>query len=101
MKRGVHCSHGTFSRSPFRFLSKQEVPPASRPGSWILAESTRFWYGDALIARFRDVTELLLAHKADVNAKDNDGATPLDWAAGAKHIRIAAGQACPSQCQEQ
>ena len=37
----------------------------------------------------RDVAELLLANKADVNAKDKDGATPLLWAAKDGHKDVA------------
>jgi ankyrin repeat protein len=37
----------------------------------------------------RDVAELLLANKADVNAKDNNGYTPLSWAAKAGHKDVA------------
>lgn len=33
----------------------------------------------------QDVVELLLANKADVNAKADNGATPLDIAAGGGH----------------
>jgi hypothetical protein len=32
------------------------------------------------IAAYPEVAELLLANKAEVNAKDNNGDTPLDWA---------------------
>ena len=31
-------------------------------------------------AATKEITELLIAAEADVNAKDDDGTTPLDWA---------------------
>jgi len=37
----------------------------------------------------RDVAELLLASKADVNAKDSNGDTPLLYAAGEEHKDVA------------
>ena len=37
----------------------------------------------------KDVAELLLANKADPNAKDNNGATPLHWLANTEHKDIA------------
>ena len=37
----------------------------------------------------KDVAELLLANKADVNAKDNDGETPLHMAAFKGHKDVA------------
>jgi ankyrin repeat protein len=35
----------------------------------------------AAVSGHKDIAELLLAYKADVNAKDNDDETPLHWAA--------------------
>jgi len=35
------------------------------------------------------VAELLLTHKADVNVTDNDGLTPLFWAAQKSHPDMA------------
>jgi hypothetical protein len=37
---------------------------------------------------YKDVVELLLAHRADVNAKDNDGDTPLALAAWDPYIYV-------------
>lgn len=36
----------------------------------------------------KDVAELLLANKAEVNAKDKHGATPLHWAASEGHKEV-------------
>ena len=52
----------------------------------------------------KDVAELLLASKAEVNAKDNDGATPLHYGGGLGpqgRGGIAAGQQGRGQCQGQ
>lgn len=38
----------------------------------------------------RDVAELLLANKADVDARDNAGTTPLEWAAVEGYKAVAA-----------
>jgi ankyrin repeat protein len=43
----------------------------------------------AAAAGHKDVAELLLANKADVNAKDKDGATPLHTAAANDHKDVA------------
>ena len=40
-------------------------------------------------AGHKEVAELLLANRADVNAKDNRGMTPLHWAAQAGHKEVA------------
>jgi ankyrin repeat protein len=37
----------------------------------------------------KDVAELLLAKKADVNAADTDGHTPLSWAVHTGHTDVA------------
>jgi TonB family protein len=43
----------------------------------------------AASAGHKDVVELLLAHRADVNAIDNNGVTPLHYAASAGHKDVA------------
>jgi len=44
----------------------------------------------AATAGHREVVELLLSNKADVNARDNSGETPLHLAAQAGHADIVA-----------
>ena len=39
--------------------------------------------------RQKDLVELFLANKADINAKDNGGLTPLAWAVQQKHNDVA------------
>jgi ankyrin repeat protein len=37
----------------------------------------------------KDVVELLLANKADVNARDTNNLTPMQWAAPSGHKDVA------------
>jgi ankyrin repeat protein len=43
----------------------------------------------AAVNGYKDVAEVLLAYKADVNAKTNNGMTPLHLAVGAGHKDLA------------
>jgi len=45
--------------------------------------------GEAASEGHRDMVELLLANKADINAKDNDNKTPLDYAVKNAHEDVA------------
>jgi ankyrin repeat protein len=42
----------------------------------------------AAIAEHKDMVELLLANKADVNAKDKSGMTPLSWVLAQKDMVV-------------
>ena len=45
---------------------------------------------NAVGLRPNEVIELLIAKGSDVNAKEQNGRTPLDWAIRQKHAEIAA-----------
>ena len=45
---------------------------------------------NAVVNRPKEVTELLIAKGSDVNAKEQNGRIPLDWAIRQKHAEIAA-----------
>ena len=44
---------------------------------------------NALVNRPKEVAELLIAKGSDVNAKEQNDRTPLDWAIRQKHSEIA------------
>jgi ankyrin repeat protein len=63
-------------------LILKEAKPADRPARWPPLQSA-FWKSH------NEIIELLISNGADVNAKANDGATPLDTVSFLKHPEIA------------
>jgi ankyrin repeat protein len=43
----------------------------------------------AALKGYKEIAELLIAEGADVNANDDDGDTPLDYAIGENHTETA------------
>jgi ankyrin repeat protein len=60
----------------------KEAKPADRPARWPPLQSA-FWKSH------NEIIELLISNGADVNAKTNDGGTPLDQVSMFKHPEIA------------